>query len=200
MTRAGRAMSEQLERRVGPLTSLRLGQIRGAAQKIIGHAAVFDRLSEDLGGFRERVAPGAFTATLKSADILASFNHNPNLILGRNKSGTLRLKEDLTGLAVEIDVPETSIGRDAITAVKRGDVDQMSFGFHTVNDRWTKSDGGWIRTLLDVDLFDVSLATFAACSQTDATVRAFEAAKRGETLPGKEWRIALRRLRLDLER
>src|SRR5262245_37738871 len=80
---------------------------------IVGHAAIFDALSEDLGGFRERIRPGAFKRSLEAnADVRALVDHQPSLILGRSRAGTLRMREEANGLLVEIDPPSTTAGRD----------------------------------------------------------------------------------------
>jgi len=142
--------------------------------KIVGYAAVFNQLSEDLGGFREKIAPGAFRKTIQEADIRALWNHDSNYVLGRNKSGTLKLEEDNHGLRIEITPPNTTWARDLITSIKRGDVDQMSFGFRAIKDRWEVDDGQNIRTLLEVSLFDVSPVTYPAYSQTAVSTRAWD--------------------------
>jgi HK97 family phage prohead protease len=134
---------------------------------IRGHAAVFDTLSQDLGGFREKIEPGAFKETL-DRDVRALFNHDPNMVLGRSKSGTLRMEEDKVGLAVEIDPPASA--DTIVEALTRGDVDQMSFGFRTLEDAWEKVDGEDIRTLRKVELFDVSVVTFPAYTETDVSI------------------------------
>jgi HK97 family phage prohead protease len=162
-----------------------------------GHAAMFDSSSEDLGGFRERIAPGAFSKSLESADIRALFNHDSNIVLGRNKSGTLRLKEDKTGLAIEIDPPDTQAARDLIISMKRGDINQMSFGFRTIADKWAKLDGEWTRTLLEVDLFDVSPVTYPAYLLTDISVRSMQEAIKLE-IPDNLYMIDLMKRRLQL--
>jgi hypothetical protein len=86
--------------------------------RIVGHAAVFDQLSEKLGwGFREIIRPGAFTQTLKDKDdVRALVDHDPSKILGRTTAGTLDLREDKKGLAVDIDTPDTTVGRDITQA------------------------------------------------------------------------------------
>lgn len=163
-----------IERRIYPLTELRIA-VDNEPPIIRGYAAVFNELSEDLGGFYERIKPGAFKKTLKEADIRALWNHDPNYVLGRNKSGTLRLAEDERGLAIEIDPPvEARWAQDLIVSMKRGDVDQMSFGFRTVRDEWVTAGEQIIRTLLEVELFDVSPVTFAAYLQTSVQVRALD--------------------------
>lgn len=138
---------------------------------IKGHAAVFDKLSEEMFGFREKVAAGAFTSSLERGDdVRALFNHDPNFVLGRTKSGTLRLNEDDVGLAIEIDAPLNQTIRDLVLEpIRRGDVDQMSFGFVVVEDSWNRDDN--IRTLMDVELFDVSPVTYPAYPDTDVAVR-----------------------------
>ena len=141
---------------------------------IVGHAAVFNDLSLDLGGFREQIKPGAFSEAIKTDDVRALFNHNPDFILGRNKSGTLRLKEDKTGLAIEIDPPDTQVGRDMLVSLERGDVDQMSFGFSVREggQEWSEDDEGQaIRTLTSVRLFDVSPVVYPAYPSTDVAKR-----------------------------
>lgn len=162
------------ERRIFTIRELRVA--KDGKRTISGHAAVFDKDSEVLWNFVERVAPGAFTTTIKEDDVRALFNHDPNLILGRNTAGTLRLSEDETGLAVEIDPPDTQVARDLLVSLERGDVSQMSFGFVTRKDEWTYSDNGGPdkRTLLDVQLFDVSPVTFPAYPDTDVSVRSLE--------------------------
>ena len=148
----------------------------GDSPKIVGHAAVFNKWSEDLGGFREKIAPGAFTKTISEGDVRALFNHDPNFVLGRNKAGTLSLEEDKKGLKVSIDPPDTQWARDLTTSIERGDINQMSFGFRTVKDQWTtpKTGNENKRELLEVELFDVSPVTFPAYPQTDVGVRSID--------------------------
>lgn len=142
--------------------------------KITGHAAVFNQLSEDLGGYRERISPGAFSDSIKSSDIRALWNHDTNLVLGRNTAGTLKLEEDATGLATEYDFPDTGYARDLLNLIARGDVTQQSFGFMVLpgGAKWNMEDGGLVRTLLNVELFDVSPVTYPAYKQTDIQARA----------------------------
>lgn len=143
-----------------------------------GHAAVFDSLSGDLGGFRERIQKGAFRRSIQDgADVRALLEHDPARILGRNKAGTLTLREDDIGLSVEIHPPDTTAGRDVIESVKRGDLTQMSFGFRTVTDEWAIEDSEQIRTLIDVDLFDVSVVAYPAYPDTDVAKRSMVAWK-----------------------
>jgi len=149
----------------------------GGSLRLIGHAAVFNKKSEEIFGFREIVLPGAFSNSLKKDDIRALWNHDPAFILGRNKSGTLRMREDELGLRTEIDLPDTQLARDLYTSVKRGDVDQMSFGFRTVSDSWRKEDGDVIRELIEAQLFDVSPVTYPAYPQTDISARSFYEAR-----------------------
>lgn len=164
----------KIERRWMIAKELRVARPDGEPPKIIGHAAVFNSLSLDLGGFREQIAPGAFAQSIAEDDILALWNHDPSAVLGRNTAKTLRLVEDEAGLAVEILPPDTQDGRDVLTLIDRGDVKGMSFGFRTRKDAWTKQTTGYVRTLLDVQLLDVSPVTYPAYPQTDLAVRAAE--------------------------
>ena len=192
-------MANKTEERRIVIGELRATKAADGPSKIAGHAAKFDVLSEDLGGFRERIAPGAFAKTIQSGDIRALWNHDANFVLGRNKSGTLRLSEDSAGLAWECDAPQTQLIRDMVLApIERGDVNQCSFGFYTLNDKWAKVDGEWIRTLLEVDLFDVSPVTYPAYTSTDVAVRSLAEAIKQATPPDESWRTDLMRRRLDL--
>jgi len=186
----------QTERRAFLASELRIESRDGDAEKIRGHAAVFNELSENLGGFRERVAPGAFTESLKRDDVRALFNHDPNFLLGRNRAGTLELNEDGTGLEVIIEPPDAQYARDLMVSIKRGDISQMSFGFRTLLDDWEFQGGVAVRTLREVQLFDVSPVTFPAYPQTDVAVRAMNAWR--EQNAEKPWRLAIARRRLEL--
>jgi len=139
---------------------------------IRGYAAVFNVISEAIDWFREIIRPGAFSKTINDgADVRALFNHDPNFVIARTKSGTLKLKEDDKGLFVEIVPPDTTWARDLITSIRRGDVSQMSFGFETVKDRWGTEEGERMRELLEVKLFDVSPVTYPAYPQTSVSAR-----------------------------
>ncbi|MBT9169599.1 MAG: hypothetical protein DDT19_02961 [Syntrophomonadaceae bacterium] len=158
-----------LERRDYLLEEIRV--TTGDAPKITGYAAVFNRLSQDLGGFYEVISPGAFRKTLQEADVRALLEHDPRWILGNTKSGTLRLQEDTEGLRIEIDPPGTTAGRDVIESLQRGDLTGMSFGFRTIKDRWAKENGQDVRTLLEVALYDVSVVAFPAYPDTSVALR-----------------------------
>lgn len=140
--------------------------------KISGYAAVFNQLSNDLGGFREKIKRGFFADVLEN-DVRALFNHDENMVLGRTKNGTLTLEEDNKGLKIEITPPETSYARDLMNLIKRGDVDQMSFQWITEKDEWDSSDlNNVTRTLIKArNLYDISPVTFPAYPQTKAAVR-----------------------------
>lgn len=133
-----------------------------------GYAAKFDTLSQNLGGFVEQIRKGTFAKTVREADIRALFNHDDNFLLGRNRAGTLRLEEDDVGLAYEVDLPDTTAGRDVATMLERGDLSGSSFSFRTISDEWGETESGFpLRTLTSVALLDVGPAVFPA--YTDAT-------------------------------
>jgi len=147
----------------------------GDNKKIVGYAAVFNSLSEDLGGFREKINPGAFRAAIKKSDTVALFNHDSNIVLGRTSAGTLELKEDKTGLFMEIDPPDTQAARDLMVSIERGDIKQQSFGFIVKNDSWETIDGEEIRTIGEVEeLYDVSPVTYPAYPDTSVALRSLE--------------------------
>jgi HK97 family phage major capsid protein/HK97 family phage prohead protease len=140
----------------------------GDAQVIEGYAAVFNSLSEDLGGFREQIAPGAFKSSM-DGDIRALWNHDTGQVLGRTTAGTLQLVEDKRGLKVRIMPPKSASG--LVESVARGDVDAMSFGFTIDKDSWQKTATGPVRTLHGVNLKEVSIVAFPAYKATSVEAR-----------------------------
>lgn len=158
-----------------------------------GHAAVFNSLSEDLGGFRELLAPTAFRAALrKNPDVRLLVNHDPNYVMARTASGTLELREDGTGLHVFARVDRNiSWVEDLRTSMQRGDIDQMSFAFTVAEDgdEWAATeDGQVVRTILPdgVDgLYDVSVVTYPAYEASSVNMRGLlERAAETGRIPG----------------
>jgi len=161
-----------LESRSFPFEITEVRKTDGEPTKIGGYAAVFNKLSDDLGGFREKIDPGFFSDVLGD-DVRALFNHDDNMVLGRTKNDTLTLEEDGKGLKVEITPPDTTYARDLLTLIDRGDVNQMSFQWVTAIDEWDETDlKKVIRTLKKAkSLWDVSPVTFPAYPQTKAGLR-----------------------------
>lgn len=163
----------EIRQRVLTIEGLKLREVKGASV-IEGHAALFDTLSEplwELGGAREKIDPGAFAQSIEDDDIRALVNHDPNQILGRNKAGTLSLREDEQGLWFQAKLPSTSYARDLVESMRRGDINQNSIGF-TVNDqKWEKQDGEDVSVLKSVRLLDVSMVTYPAYVETFSQVR-----------------------------
>lgn len=164
-----------IERRVFPTRELRVAD-GDAGPRIEGYAALFDTRSEDLGGFVEEIAPGAFGDAIKRSDIRALFNHDPNYVLGRVKSRTLKVTEDKVGLWIENTPPDTSWARDLVVSMRRGDVSQMSFGFTIADDKWKSlPDGRMLRIITQMgQLFDVSPVTYPAYPDTSVAVRSLQ--------------------------
>ena len=140
-------------------------------EKIVGYAAVFNSFSQPIFGFRETIKPGAFKKTIRESDVRALINHDPNYVLGRTSSRTLRLSEDEKGLRYIVTPPDTTFARDLVVSIKRGDITQSSFGFSVVKDHWTGESPNMTRELLEVKLFDVSSVTYPAYLQTEVSVR-----------------------------
>lgn len=144
----------------------------------IGYGAVFYREGDSgteypLGkGVAERVDARAFDAAIQRGDdVRALFNHEPDHLLGRSASGTLRLSVDESGLRYEIDLPDTQAGRDVATSIERGDLSGSSFSFNVERADWSEENGRDIRTIKSVRLFDVGPVTFPAYAATSAALR-----------------------------
>ena len=155
-------------------------EIRAMADEkrtIGGYAAMFDQMSEDLGGFTEVIDREAFSST-DMEDVRALFNHDANQILGRTKSGTLRLKMTEQGLYYEVDLPDTERGKDMYEMIKRGDIDQSSFAFTVSDDDYEYKEGRYFRTIKKIDrLYDVAPVTYPAYQQTSVVARSLDKLK-----------------------
>ena len=140
---------------------------------IEGYFAVFDSNYEIWPGASESIAPGAFAKSLESDDIRALTNHNTDLVLGRNRAGTLILKEDTHGLWGSIRInPKDSDAVNTRERVLRGDVSQCSIGFDIREEETEFRDDGSVHwTIKDVKLWEVSVCTFPAYESTNVQAR-----------------------------
>ena len=150
----------------------------GDKMTLTGYAAVFGEVADIGGYFNEVIARGAFTETLKTSDVRAYFDHDSGRILGRSSAGTLRLSEDDKGLAVEIDLPDTSDGRDVRALVERGDVSGMSFSFSAVKQTWDETTDPPTRTIQELRLYEVSVVSDPAYEGTSVALRSRDEARK----------------------
>jgi HK97 family phage prohead protease len=147
----------------------------GDGMSFTGYASVFNSPSEDLGGFIEYVAPGAFRRSLQSRnEVKLLWNHDAGEPLASLRGGTMQLVEDDRGLKVTAQLPKTTRGRDIAELLRTKVIDSMSFGFNVIKDSW--SADGKTRTLESVRLFEASIVSFPAYSATTATVRSTDQA------------------------
>ena len=142
---------------------------------IEGYFAVFGRETELWPGAYEEIAPGAFDETLNN-DIRALINHDTTLVLGRNKAGTLELKADSYGLWGRVKInPNDTDAVNLYERVKRGDVDQCSFGFNITSEETDWRDDGTVKwTITGIDLHEISVCTFPAYEETGVQARKAE--------------------------
>jgi HK97 family phage prohead protease len=150
------------------------------ALRIEGYAAVFDGEFHHPAGFVESIKRGAFSRALaEKQDVRALINHDANMILGRTKNGTVRLRQDSKGLWFSVDLPNTQVARDLHASISRGDIDQCSFSFKPLKETWgdrKQADGSYVATRLveDLDLFDVSAVTYPAYATTSVQANSVE--------------------------
>lgn len=174
-------MTRILERRTGCSEPIELRAGRsGSPGTLAGYAIVYNSLSQNLGGFVERVSPGAANKSLADrVRVLARYNHDDNFLLGATDSGTVRLASDDTGLAYEVDLPDTSAGRDVAALAKRGDLRHSSFAFYVPpgGDDWGFTMGDFpLRTLNAIQLVDVAPVNTPAYLDTTVAARSLAAA------------------------
>lgn len=150
-------------------------ETRAADEKrtLVGYAAVFNSDTDIGGWWTERIAPGAFSGTI-GGDIRALVDHDMGRVIGRTKSGTLRLAEDSKGLACEIDIPNTTDGNDLWELVERGDISGMSFGFRVTKQEWDETIDPPVRTIQAIELFEVSAVAWPAYDDTEIGKRSLQ--------------------------
>ena len=145
-------------------------EVRAKGRRLEGYAALFG-VRAQIGTITEEIKPGAFKASLGAGrDILALVDHDPSRFLARSRSGTLRLSEDTRGLAFDLDLPDTSDGRDVLALAERADLGGMSFGFSLTRDGFTLANG--VRVLQSVQLHEISVVkAFPAYAGTTIAAR-----------------------------
>ncbi|PFE03808.1 HK97 family phage prohead protease [Bacillus sp. AFS023182] len=165
-------MAKTKETRTFDITKLNTRDATEETPSIItGYAAVFNSKTSIGGWFDEVIEPGAFARSLsENGDIRALFNHNWDNVLGRTKSGTLRLEEDERGLKFEIELPNTSVGRDLAESMSRGDINQCSFGFWITEENWDYNVEPALRTIKEVELYEISVVSIPAYDDTEASL------------------------------
>jgi HK97 family phage prohead protease len=184
-----RSKMKKIERRTFTVRDVEARQAEDGTMTLRGYAAVFNDASVPLP-FIETIAPGAFRKTLsETPDVRLLINHE-GLPLARTKNGTLTLTEDDRGLYMDAQIADTNEGRDLYKLVERGDVDQMSFAFRVIRQKW--SEDRTTRTLTEVSLADgdVSVVTYPAYPTTTVEARealrtAIEAIKEGREITGE---------------
>ena len=174
-------MTRTLERRTSKAQpiELRAGK-EGSPGTLTGYAIVFNSLSQNLGGFVERVLPGAADKSIADGvRVLARYNHDDNFLLGATDSGTVRLSADGTGVFYEVALPNTTAGRDVAELARRGDLRNSSFAFYVPpgGESWSFTEQDFpLRSLSAIQLVDVAPVNTPAYLDTTAAVRSLAAA------------------------
>ncbi|WP_448911861.1 HK97 family phage prohead protease [Haemophilus sputorum] len=150
-------------------------------QKLVGYAVKWNSPSQVLYcDFVELFAPNAFSESLASGeDVRALFEHDYTKLLGRTSAGTLKLEEDSIGLRFEITPPDTTLGKDLLVSVARGDITGMSFGFYATQEEWKFDTEPCQRTVLKAELFEITVTSIPAYPESSVEIakRSMAAAK-----------------------
>ncbi len=177
-------MTQQYETRFESINSAELrceSELGQESRMIYGIAHRYGSISvpmRDAKGrtFREMFRPGAFAKSLAAgSDVRFLVNHDPNLILARNRSGTLRITDDSESLRFEAELPPTDLARHYATQVSRQDISGCSFRFVAIRDVWTAGPGGLTREVIEAEIDDISIVTYAAYQDTEAAARSLDA-------------------------
>jgi HK97 family phage prohead protease len=138
---------------------------------IRGMPIVYNSLSSDLGGFKERIRPEAGRRTFReNVDVVALCDHEITKLLGRRSSGTLSIRNEAEGVHTKIDPPDTSYARDMVVLIERRDVQGMSFGFRVLEDEWHMEDGILVREVIDMVFREITVTGFPAYEATDVAI------------------------------
>lgn len=182
----------QREMRGGPAAEIRQEE---TGIRVAGYAAVFNQEAQIGSWFREVIAPGAFAQAIGRDDVVFLINHE-GLPLARTRSGTLKLTEDEHGLYMETVLdPEDPDVKSIVGKMKRGDLDKMSFAFTPIRQEWDESQDPPLRTIREVNLYDVAIVTTPAYDGTEIGLRALEQ-HRAATRAERNNSAAARRLRM----
>lgn len=149
----------------------------GDTKTVTGYAALYNTRSVDLGGFEEVLEPGCFDAVMETQpDVFALFNHDPDSILARSTSGTLKLSLDDKGLAYSFEMPKTTLGNDLAVLMQRGDIRGSSFAFVTGDAEFRSDDSGKsVRYISKIaSLHDVAVCSTPAYPKAGAAIRSFK--------------------------
>lgn len=169
---------DNLELRFLDVTDFEVEERAGKSPVLKGYAVRYNTLSQDLGGFRERIKPHAFARSLSNGpDVLALAQHDNTKVLGRRSAGTLSVEDDAYGIKVSIEPPNTTFGNDIVESVRRKDISGMSFGFISKDDEFLQENGQVVREVTDADLHEVSIVTSPAYLQSRISVRSETLAK-----------------------
>lgn len=162
----------KMEKRTVDITNIQTRKKDDEAVKISGYAAVFNSRTSIGNFFDEMISPGAFKSSISKSesDIRALFNHDWDKVLGRTKSKTLTLREDDKGLQFELELPNTSYARDLAESMERGDINQCSFSFREIEETWDYSVEPALRTLNEVELYEISVVSIPAYEDTEAAL------------------------------
>lgn len=173
-----------------------------AKRSVSGYGIVYNSLSADLGGFKERILPGAASAAFAAgSDVRLLVDHNTEKMLGRTASGSLKLSDDATGVGFNCTVPDTSYGNDLLALLARGDVTKCSFGFIVPDggDKFVSDGNAVVREISQLNLFEVSILTAADPAYTATSVNLRVAPTVLARLPENNSRISNLRRSLQLE-
>jgi HK97 family phage prohead protease len=185
-------------RAINTTLEMRAAATDGDTRTAAGHAVIFNVKTDICGYWTETIAPGAFTASLRSIDVVALHSHDPGRVVGRLGAGTLSLREDAKGLAFENELPDTSDGRDLAVSIDRGDIPGMSFGFVTRKQEWDETVDPPHRTIIEADLYEITYTALPQYPDTTVGLRSLEGARnerRDHNKAGAASRIAARRAR-----
>jgi HK97 family phage prohead protease len=167
-------MNKNSEQRAYHSTELR-ASTSADGTRIVSGIIPYGSLSDDLGGFREVISPGAFESALTpGADVCAFRDHDSSILLGRTKSKTLQLTDSPQGLRFICKLPATTQAADLAESIDRGDLDSNSFGFRVNKggDKWTTdASGNVLRTLNSVELLEISPCSMPAYSASSVSIR-----------------------------
>ena len=158
------------EIRTFDITNLKTRAEEDGSRIVTGYAAVFNSPTLLWDDLEETIAPGAFAAAIENSDVRCLFDHDWSKVLGRTKSGTLKLEEDARGLKFEVELPRTTTGDDLMESMARGDINQCSFGFWPTKETWDYTITPVKRTVEEVELYEVSIVSLPAYEDTEASL------------------------------